>query len=117
MALAHHDPLRFRRGTPTPRLGGKCHHGRSDLAEVVPIRPAPELEHSAGSGQSRGPVGFRDGRDFRDARSGGMMRRIAQAFAPLRVQLTTGASPPRPSSSATPSLRVLAFAAVPDDVA
>ena len=116
MALAHHEPLRFRRGTPTPHFGGNCHHGRSDLAEVVPIRRAPQLVLSAGSVQPRGSEESRDARDARDARSG-MMRRIAQAFAPLRVQLTTGALPPRPSSSATPSLRVLAFAAVPDDVA
>ena len=57
--------------------GGKeiRHHGQSDLAEVVPIRSAS---------------------DSQDLRTGGMMRRIAQAFAPLRVQLTTGVQPPDP---------------------
>lgn len=95
MASAHHDPLRLLPGTPTRRKE-ICHHGQSDLAEVVPIRSSS---------------------DSQDIRTGGMMRRIAQAFAPLRVQLTTGVQPPRPPSSATPRSRVLTLVASPDDAA
>ena len=63
-------------------MAGSRHHDQSDLAEVAPIRP---------------------GTDSQDPRPSGMMRRIAQAFAPLRTQPATRVTPPRPPSPAASS--------------
>jgi len=77
MALAHEDNPRCSSGTPT-RLSGTRHHGRSALAEVVPIRS--KLTPGAQTPAS-------------------MVTRIAQVFATLRTQATPVVSPPLPPSS------------------
>ena len=113
MASAHHDPLRFRRGTPSHPAGSSHHRDdrrgdqgrRGDLAEVVPIRPETDTRDAWTAWTSR------------YSRTGDVMRRITQAFAPLRVQLTTGVWPPRSPSSAPSSPRVFTLGAAPDDVA
>jgi hypothetical protein len=116
MASAHHDPLRFRRGTPSHPAGSSHHRHdrrvdqgrRGDLAEVVPIRPETDTRYTGTAWTSR---------YSRTGGTGGVMRRITQAFAPLRVQLTTGVWPPRSPSSAPSSPRVFTLGAAPDDVA
>ena len=98
MASDHRDVDRFWPGSP-PRVPGSTCHARSDLADVMSIRS----EH--GPGHMPG------------APTGGMMRKITQAFAPLRARPTTEASPPWPPSSAEPTRRFATFAAQPDDAA
>jgi hypothetical protein len=66
---------------PTGNLARKSephHHGRSPLAEVVPMRA--EAEHRQDS-------------------IGALMTRIAQVFASLRLQAAPVDSPPLPPSS------------------
>ncbi len=91
MALAHEDASRSPMGT-LARLGEPRHHGRSPLAEVVPIRPAVAP---------------------RGAASGSVMTRIAQVFASLRHQAAPVDSPPLPPSSPDPRL----LTPLPDDAA
>jgi len=91
MALAHEDAARSSTGTLT-RMGDPRHHGRSPLAEVVPIRPAvAPLEVAVGS----------------------FMTRIVQVFASLRAQAAPVDSPPPPPSSPDPRMHTPS----PDDAA
>lgn len=92
MALEHEDAHPSRMGRT-----GSPHHGQGPLAEVVPIRP--EFGPSAPGGR--------------------VVSKIAQVFASLRDQATSGdARPGSPSSpDATPHLRLLSNAVSPDDAA
>jgi hypothetical protein len=94
MALTHEDIRRSRPGSPSRYLG-VIHHGRVQLAEVVPIRPQCLPQ---GLGTS------------------GRLTKIAQVIASLRSQATSGVTPPRPPSLPVP-LRPLPAAAAPDDAA
>jgi hypothetical protein len=97
MASTHHDSSCFQRGTPTPRVRSR-HQGLAVLATVVPLRPEFLSQDSEG------------GR--------GVMSKIAQRVASLRLQASTRDSPPCfPSAPAPLSLFSRTFAAAPDDAA
>jgi hypothetical protein len=96
MASTHSDSSCFRRGIPTPRVRSR-HNGLAALAEVVPLRPEPLSQDSAG------------GR--------GMINKLAQRVASLRVQAPTRNTPRSPSAPAPLALVSRISAAAPDDAA
>jgi hypothetical protein len=85
--------------THPPRMGraGSRHHGQAPLAEVVPIRPR------------FGPT----------APGGRIVFKIAQVFASLRDQATSGEARPGSPSSPDPTrhLHLVSNAVSPDDAA